>query len=76
MNELPFPHICCNAVIAHDVSPEMAVIRSAVEIYKNKNKNVLVVPTNGKEARFLIGLGEAAAGPGVDLSEKPIISVT
>jgi trimethylamine--corrinoid protein Co-methyltransferase len=74
MNELPFHHICGNAVIAHDVEPEMGVILSAVEMLKNNRKNCVVVVTGGNEARFFIELGQAVLGPDISLAEKPIIS--
>ncbi|UCB45161.1 MAG: trimethylamine methyltransferase family protein, partial [Spirochaetota bacterium] len=76
MNELPFHHFCGNAVIAHDVEPEMGVLLSAVEMLKNNRKNCVVVVTNGVEARYFIELGQAVIGPDIPLEEKPIISVT
>jgi trimethylamine--corrinoid protein Co-methyltransferase len=76
MNELPFHHICGNAVIAHDIEPEMGVILSAVEMLKNNRKNCVVVVTNGFEAQCFIELGQAVIGPDVSLEERPIISVS
>jgi trimethylamine--corrinoid protein Co-methyltransferase len=76
MNELPFHHLCGNAVIAHDVPPEMGIILSAVELFKNNRKNCIVVVTNKTEAIYILELAQAVAGPAVDISEKPIISVS
>jgi trimethylamine--corrinoid protein Co-methyltransferase len=76
MNELPFHHLCGNAVIVHDVEAKLAVLLAAVEMFKNNRKNCIVVVTNGAEARFFIELGQAVVGPDISLAEKPIISVS
>jgi len=76
IDQLPYYHICCNPVIAHDVEPKLSIIYSAAQIYKNTAKNCLVVPSTGQEARFIIELGAAVAGSEKKLIEKPVLSVT
>jgi len=76
IDQLPYYHICCNPVIAHDVDPRLSIIYSAAEIYKNTTKNCLVVPSTGQEARFIIELGIAVAGSEKELTEKPILSIS
>ncbi len=76
MNELEFHHICCPAVIAHDVPPAMRLVQCAAEVLRNTQKHCIICPTSGVEAEFFIRMGAAIAGSEDQLSRKPVISTT
>jgi trimethylamine--corrinoid protein Co-methyltransferase len=76
LDQLPYYHIICNPVLPHDIDPKLAIIYSAAQIYKNTSKNCLVVPSNAREAQFLIELGAVIAGSENKLTEKPVLSVS
>ncbi len=61
----------------YDIDPRMAIVFSAVQIYKNTDKNCLVVPSTGEEQRLpLIEMGSLIAGSEIELIKKPVLSVS
>jgi trimethylamine--corrinoid protein Co-methyltransferase len=76
MNELEYHHICCPAVIAHDVPPEMRLLESAAEVLRNTEKHCIICPTSGVEAELFIEMGAAIAGSEDQLSRMPVVSTT
>jgi len=76
MDELEFHHICCPAVIAHDIPPAIRLLQSAAEMLKNTQKHCMICPTSGLEAEYFIRMGAAIAGSEDQLSRKPVISTT
>jgi len=76
MDELAYHHICCPAVIAHDVPPALRIVYAAFEVMRNTEKHCVACPTSGTEARYFVKMGAALAGSEESLKQKPIISTT
>jgi trimethylamine--corrinoid protein Co-methyltransferase len=76
MDELEFCHICCPAVIAHEIDPALRIVYATSELMRNTEKHCVVCPTSGQEARYFAKMGTVLAGSRRALSEKPIISTT
>jgi trimethylamine--corrinoid protein Co-methyltransferase len=76
MDELLFHHICCPAVIAHDVDPTLRTLYAAAELLRNTGKHCVVCSTNGLEARYFIKMGAVLVGSEDELRAKPIVSTT